>query len=158
MEKQTFADRLNMALKMRNISAAELSKRSGASEGLISGYRKGAYKAKQDRLDRFAQILDVSIPWLLSRVSGVRIPAGSPNEKIPQTVDTQWLAGFLLSVYLSILWPVRLQESAYFNVFQHKQGCQKGVKFGRIIAAVIPRAGSHRNALLGPGLRPACRC
>lgn len=73
MEKQTFADRLNMALKMRNISAAELSKRSGASEGLISGYRKGAYKAKQDRLDRFAQILDVSIPWLM----GYAVPVGN---------------------------------------------------------------------------------
>ena len=73
MEKQTFADRLNMALKMRNITAAELSKRSGASEGLISGYRKGAYKAKQGRLDRFAQILDVSIPWLM----GYDVPVGN---------------------------------------------------------------------------------
>lgn len=65
MANATFADRLNAALTERNISPSELSKRSGASEGLISGYRKGKYKAKQDRLDTFAQILDVSIPWLM---------------------------------------------------------------------------------------------
>lgn len=86
MSAVTFSERLNVALEERNISPAELSRQSGASEGLISGYRKGKYKAKQDRLEAFARILDVSIPWLM----GGDVPMGhydcgsySPSNILP---------------------------------------------------------------------------
>ena len=72
MKTSTFAERLKIALENRGISAAELSRRSGASEGLISGYKKGEYEPKQRRLDTFAKILDVSIPWLM----GGDVPMG----------------------------------------------------------------------------------
>ncbi len=91
MPKATFAERLNEALQARNMTAAELSKRSGASEGLISGYRKGAYSAKQNRLDNFAQILDVSIPWLM----GYDVPMGSYDGK---QIDKSFPASNLIPI------------------------------------------------------------
>lgn len=62
---ETFADRLNKALQLRNMTASELSKRSGVNEGAISQYRAGAYKASQSNLDKLSKILNVQIPWLM---------------------------------------------------------------------------------------------
>lgn len=60
-----FKDRLNEALDMRNMTAAELSRLSGVNEGAISQYRKGSYKANQQSLEKIAKALNVSIPWLM---------------------------------------------------------------------------------------------
>lgn len=60
-----FKDRLEEALKMRDIKPAELARMTGIGEGAISQYRKGAYKATQRNLERMAQVLGVSIPWLM---------------------------------------------------------------------------------------------
>lgn len=60
-----FKDRLNEALNMRNMSAAELSRLSGVNEGAISQYRKGGYKANQQSLEKIAKALNVAIPWLM---------------------------------------------------------------------------------------------
>lgn len=60
-----FKDRLIEALKIRNMTAAELSRLAQVNEGAISQYRKGAYKATQENLDRLARTLNVSIPWLM---------------------------------------------------------------------------------------------
>ena len=61
----TFSERLNLALQIRDIKPAELSRLAKINEGAISQYRKGAYKAKQEALDRIAKVLNVSIPWLM---------------------------------------------------------------------------------------------
>lgn len=61
----TFAQRLTQALEMRNMTAAELSRRLGLNEGTISNYKKGVYEPKQRRLDGISKALDVSIPWLM---------------------------------------------------------------------------------------------
>lgn len=61
----TFAQRLTQALEIRNITAAELSRRLGLNEGTISNYKKGVYEPKQRRLDSISKALDVSIPWLM---------------------------------------------------------------------------------------------
>ena len=63
MEK--FSDRLNKALEIRNMKAAELSRRLNVDEGTISNYKKGRYEPKQRRLEQISQILNVSIPWLM---------------------------------------------------------------------------------------------
>jgi repressor LexA len=60
-----FKDRLKEALKIRKISAAELARLSHVNEGAISQYKKGAYKATQENLDRLAKTLNVSIAWLM---------------------------------------------------------------------------------------------
>lgn len=61
----TFKDRLNEAIFNKKITAAELSRLSKVNEGAISQYRKGAYKATQETLDRLAKALDVSVAWLM---------------------------------------------------------------------------------------------
>lgn len=60
-----FKDRLNEALTLRNMTAAELSRLAKVNEGAISQYKKGTYKATQENLERLAQTLRVSIPWLM---------------------------------------------------------------------------------------------
>ncbi len=66
----TFAKRLNMALEERNITAAELARRAGTSEASVSQYKNGIYEPKQRKLQKFSEILDVSIPWLMGLVDG----------------------------------------------------------------------------------------
>ena len=60
-----FKERLDEAMRIRDISAAELSRISKVTEGAISQYRAGKYKASQRSLDKLARALNVSIPWLM---------------------------------------------------------------------------------------------
>ena len=68
-----FKDRLNQALKNKDMKASELSRLTGIGEGAISQYRKGAYKASQEKLELLAKALNVPIAWLM----GAEMPAGS---------------------------------------------------------------------------------
>ena len=81
--KSTFKDRLNDALNYKNMKASELSRLSKVNEGAISQYRKGIYKAKQDTIEKLANALNVSIPWLM----GADVPM-QPLNLISPTVTT----------------------------------------------------------------------
>lgn len=78
-----FSDRLKEALRIRNTTAAELARRSGVNEGAISQYKKGVYKASQENLDRIAQTLDVSIPWLM----GAEVPMNKAERFISPNIS-----------------------------------------------------------------------
>ena len=73
-----FRDRLEIALKARGISAAELSKKTGIGEGAISQYRAGRYKASQRNLETIASALYVRIPWLM----GLDVPMEAASESV----------------------------------------------------------------------------
>ena len=75
----TFAQRFSQALLLRNITAAELSRRLGVNEGTLSNYKKGTYEPKQRRLEAIATILNVSIPWLM----GADVPMDNTTPSIP---------------------------------------------------------------------------
>lgn len=60
-----FKDRLNQALRYKDMKASELSRLTGIGEGAISQYRKGAYKASQEKLELLAKALNVPIAWLM---------------------------------------------------------------------------------------------
>jgi hypothetical protein len=60
-----FKERLDLALKLRNMRPSDLSKKTGIGEGAISQYRKGAYKASQRNLEKISNALGFSIPWLM---------------------------------------------------------------------------------------------
>ena len=62
---EQFKDRLAQAMQTRNISAAELSKKSGLSKAQISQYVNGIYQAKQVALYKLATTLNVSEAWLM---------------------------------------------------------------------------------------------
>lgn len=71
-----FSNRLQEALTIRKISAAELSRIIGVNEGTISNYKKGVYEPKQRRLECIAKALNVSIPWLM----GADVPMNEKTE------------------------------------------------------------------------------
>lgn len=79
-----FKDRLNEAMWIRHISAAELSRISEVNEGAISQYRAGKYKASQRSLDKLAHALNVSIPWLMGADVPMEIDYKRTN---PQGID-----------------------------------------------------------------------
>ena len=72
-----FNVRLVEALQLRNMKPAELSRISGISEGMISSYRHGNYKASQRNLEKLAKAINVSIPWLMG--ADVPITPSIPN-------------------------------------------------------------------------------
>lgn len=100
----SFSERLAIALKARNVTQAELSKRINVNEGTISNYLKGKYIPKQIRLEEIAGALRVTIPWLMGGDSpmdpqlsqppkGAKIPvlgsvpAGIPIEAVQDILD-----------------------------------------------------------------------
>lgn len=65
MKQADFAERLTLALDLRGLSAADLSRATGVSEGTISCYKKGKYQAKQNRVYDFAKALRIDPAWLM---------------------------------------------------------------------------------------------
>lgn len=61
----TFSERLYDAMNIRGVKSVDLAKSSGVSQSDISNYRAGRYEATQLNLQRLAEALDVSIPWLM---------------------------------------------------------------------------------------------
>jgi transcriptional regulator with XRE-family HTH domain len=62
---ETFQDRLNQALEIRDMKPVELSQRTGLSKARISQYTNGVYEAKQKALYLIARALNVSEAWLM---------------------------------------------------------------------------------------------
>ena len=58
-------DRLAEALQIRDMTAAELSRKSGVDKGSISNYLKGKFVPQQNAIGAMATALNVSPAWLL---------------------------------------------------------------------------------------------
>ena len=58
-------ERLAEALKVRDMTAAELARRSGVDKGSISNYLKGKFIPKQNAIGSMARALNVSPAWLM---------------------------------------------------------------------------------------------
>lgn len=66
MEKvDSFRNRLNYAMKLRNVKAADLSRKTNISESTISQYRSGYTEPKRKKLGILADALNVSPAWLM---------------------------------------------------------------------------------------------
>ncbi|MFR8754702.1 MAG: helix-turn-helix domain-containing protein [Monoglobales bacterium] len=61
----TFANRLQKAMKLKNMKQVDLVEKTNIDKSLISNYLKGKYKAKQDNLFLLAKVLDVNEAWLM---------------------------------------------------------------------------------------------
>ena len=68
IEISSFPERLREAMERKNISASELSRRSGVAKNLISYYLHGRCLAKQDKVFLLARALDVDPGWLMTGV------------------------------------------------------------------------------------------
>ena len=60
-----FAQRLSLAISQSGMTPAEISRKTGITEGAISSYKAGRYKAKQDYVYLLSQCLGVSPGWLM---------------------------------------------------------------------------------------------
>lgn len=76
--KETFSQRLQMALDRKGMKAAELARLTGTPESVISQYKKGEYVPKQRRLESFSRVLGVSIPWLMGDVDASEVSSSIP--------------------------------------------------------------------------------
>ena len=117
----TFANRLNTAMRLKNIKATELSEKTGIAKSSLSEYINGKYEAKQDGVYLLANALNVSEAWLMgldvpmernfdnniisldqrSNNSAVvfvygTIPAGVPMECIEDIIDTEEISTDML--------------------------------------------------------------
>ena len=63
--KDSFSNRLNIALRANNMKATDLVEKTKLSKALISGYMNGKYLARQDKISLIANILDVNEAWLM---------------------------------------------------------------------------------------------
>lgn len=66
----TFANRLNTAMRIRNMKATDLSLKTGISKSSLSEYINGKYEAKQDGVYLLAKALNVNEAWLM----GLNVP------------------------------------------------------------------------------------
>lgn len=64
-QKQVFADRLNQALRERNMTARTLAKITGIDETYISKYRKAYAMPSRGRIIDLCMALGVNALWLL---------------------------------------------------------------------------------------------
>ena len=79
MKQSDFASRLSQALEARGMKAADLSKKTKVAEGTISCYINGRYEAKQNRVQVFAEALNVNPAWLM----GYDVPMETESRPIP---------------------------------------------------------------------------
>lgn len=107
---ETFQNRLKKAMDIRNIKQIELVEKTGLDKTLINKYLAGISNARQQKLTKLADALDVNEVWLmgydvpmqrdltigtsLASNSAVvfvygTIPAGIPMECIEDIIDTE---------------------------------------------------------------------
>lgn len=87
----TFSNRLNTAMRIRNIKPVELSEKTGIDKSKISSYMSGRYKAKQDGIYLLAKALDVSETWLMGMdvpMERIEVYADEWNMKKDNIEDT----------------------------------------------------------------------
>lgn len=86
----TFASRLESLLQLRNITKAELSRRTGISRSSITHYVKGDWEGKQDAVYAIAEATGVNEAWLMGYdvplFKAERIPAGLTIDSTGQRI------------------------------------------------------------------------
>lgn len=82
----TFSNRLNMAMRIRNMKATELSSKTGIAKSSLSEYINGKYEAKQDGVYLLAKALNVNEAWLM----GCDVPM-ERDLNINNNIDTEGL-------------------------------------------------------------------
>lgn len=113
----TFQNRLKKAMKMKNIKQVDLVEKTGLDKTLINKYLSGITNARQQKLTKLADALNVNEVWLmgydvpmqrdltigtsLASKSAVvfvygSIPAGIPMECIEDIIDTEEISADML--------------------------------------------------------------
>ncbi len=81
MERESFSSRLKKACNMKNITQAEISKKTGISSSLINKYFKGIAEAGNFNLSKIADVLNVNEAWLIGYDVSIEREITSSSEK-----------------------------------------------------------------------------
>lgn len=65
MKVSTFSDRLQEMMKARHMTAIELTRRTGVPGSSFQRYVQGKSSPTLDNVEKIANALDVSVPWLI---------------------------------------------------------------------------------------------
>lgn len=87
----TFANRLDKIMTIRNIKPIELSNKTGIAKSQISHWLAGTYKAKQDSLTVLAEFFDVDETWLM----GFDVPMKSERKELSKEEELELLKDVL---------------------------------------------------------------
>lgn len=98
----TFSNRLNMAMRTRNIKATELSLKTGIAKSSLSEYINGKYEAKQDGVYLLAKALNVNEAWLM----GLDVPMEKESDDLLKKIGATSLSN-LKTVSIPILGTVK---------------------------------------------------
>lgn len=66
-------ERFNKLLQEFNVTPYKVAKETGVNQGTLTGWKKGEYAPKIDKLKKIADYFDVSVEWL----------SGESNERNP---------------------------------------------------------------------------
>lgn len=96
-------NRIEQALNMRNIKAAELCEKTGVTKSAISHWISQRWQPKQDALLKMARVLEVSEMWL----AGYDVPMERPvaqikNDELVQLINEIRKNDNLKNLFLSI--------------------------------------------------------
>ena len=80
---ETFAERFNRLLELRQMSVSDLSRMTGIPEASLYHYKQGMYLPKQKRTEAIANALHVSPGYLIAGEEGDPAYAASPVSSIP---------------------------------------------------------------------------
>lgn len=150
----TFSNRLNKAIAIRNIKPIELAEKTGIDKSKISSYMSGRYKARQDGVYLLAKALCVSEAWLMGYdvpmekklnidiIQSKRVPVlGKISAGLPLYAEEQ-LEGYMMAPEIAIKDGI---EYFYLRV----QGDSMNTKFNDGDLVLIQKQDTLENGEIG---------
>ena len=87
IKRAELKDRLDEALRLRNIKPVELSEKVGIPKSMVSYYLSGKTKPKADRVYDIAKFLNVNEAWLMGYdVPRERMPEQKKNDDLVKVI------------------------------------------------------------------------
>lgn len=82
--KATTSERLAEAMKLRNMSASQLSEKTGISKSSISRYLSGDYDPGKENFFKIASVLNINPNWLAGKESPVNFSTLSTDDQLAE--------------------------------------------------------------------------
>ena len=96
MKKDTFSNRLKIAMNLRNIKQIDIANKTNISKSLINKYIFGIAEPKNENLLKIAKLLEVDETWLM----GYDVPMDRKNkyilEKTQEIFDNSKLMNYII--------------------------------------------------------------
>lgn len=119
---EQIARRLTQAMEIREISAAELARKTGISKSSISRYMSGAYNPNSVKLAKFSEALHVNEAWLLG-YDDVEMERESDEERAAHALTVeQQLSETMLAKVIELFHTLDLNQQVHlFEVIRKEE-------------------------------------